>query len=281
MPAHIYYRLGRWKDSIRVNVDAARADEAYLKASGDKGLYRYGYYPHNVHFIVASAQMAGDMPTAIREARKLSTILDPKTSSEIGWIQAVNAAPYFAAAQFASPGQILAMAPPDRRLPYPTAMRHYARAVAYANQRNRAGFDRELGALQAAAKSGDFKTMIDQGVPAPNLLQLAETSARARWAYASGRYADAVKLYQDAAAIESKITYMRHRITSFRCVEAKENVSRTRAQRKTCSDVKFRQSSTTRATSSHDGTTRVGWPETLVPIRPRLNAIASSRPSII
>ena len=208
MPAHIYYRLGRWKDSMRVNVDAARADEAWIKSSGDKGMVRYGYYPHNVHFIVTSAQMAGDMPTAIREAGKLSTILDPKTSSEIGWIQAVNAAPYFAAAQFASPGQILAMTPPDARLPYPNAMRHYARAIAYANQRNRAGFDRELGALQAAAKSGDFKTMIDQGVPAPDLLQLAETSARARWAYASGRYGDAVKLYQDAAAIESKITYM-------------------------------------------------------------------------
>jgi tetratricopeptide (TPR) repeat protein len=27
MPAHIYYRLGRWKDSMRVNVDAARRDE--------------------------------------------------------------------------------------------------------------------------------------------------------------------------------------------------------------------------------------------------------------
>src|SRR4030095_3021117 len=93
MPAHIYYRLGRWKDSIRVNVDAARKDEAYLKASGDNGLYRYGYYPHNVHFIVTSAQMAGDMPTAIREAQKLASILDPKISTQIGWIPAVNAAP--------------------------------------------------------------------------------------------------------------------------------------------------------------------------------------------
>ena len=42
MPAHIYYRLGRWKDSIRVNVDAAKADEAYIKSSNDKGFVRYG-----------------------------------------------------------------------------------------------------------------------------------------------------------------------------------------------------------------------------------------------
>ena len=67
MPAHIYYRLGRWQDSMRVNVAAARADEAWIKATGDRGMVRYGYYPHNVHFIVTSAQMAGDMPTAMRE----------------------------------------------------------------------------------------------------------------------------------------------------------------------------------------------------------------------
>ena len=208
MPAHIYYRLGRWKDSIRVNVDAARADETWIKASGDKGLVRYGYYPHNVHFIVTSAQMAGDMPTAIRESAKLARILDPKISSQIGWVQAVNAAPYFAAVQFASPAQILAMRAPDARLPYPAAMRHYARAVAYAMQRNRGGFDRELGMLKAARESGDFKLMIDQGVPATDLLMLAETVARGRWASASGRFGDAVRLYREAATIEDKISYM-------------------------------------------------------------------------
>jgi tetratricopeptide (TPR) repeat protein len=208
MPAHIYYRVGRWKDSLRVNVAAARADEAWIKASGDKGMVRYGYYPHNVHFIVTSAQMAGDMPTAMREARKLSAILDPKISSQIGWIQAVNAAPFFAAVQFATPKQILALRDPDARLPYPTAMRHYARAVAYADLRNRVGFNRELDKLSALQRSGDFKLMIDQGVPAAELLQLAGTVARARWAYASRNFGEAVRLYRDATAIEDNITYM-------------------------------------------------------------------------
>jgi tetratricopeptide (TPR) repeat protein len=208
MPAHIYYRLGRWKDSMRVNVDAARADEAWIKSTGDKGMVRYGYYPHNVHFIVTSAQMAGDMPTAIREAQKLGSILDPKISTQIGWIQAVNAAPYFAAVQFATPAQILAMRAPDARLPYPTAMRHYARAIAYANLRNRGGFDRELGMLNALRESGDFKLMTDQGVPAKELLSLAETVARARWAYSGSNYAKAAQLYRDAIGIEDKISYM-------------------------------------------------------------------------
>ncbi|GAA4721529.1 tetratricopeptide repeat protein [Sphingomonas lutea] len=208
MPAHIYYRLGRWKDSMRVNVDAARADETWIKASGDRGLVRYGYYPHNVHFIVTSAQMAGDIPTALRESRKLAGILDPKVSSQIGWIQAVNAAPYFAALQIASPAQVLALRAPDPRLPYANAMRHYARASAYAQQRNRGGFERELGRLRAIRASGDFKGMVDQGVPATDLLQLAETVARARWAYAGRNYAEAARLYREAISVEGKISYM-------------------------------------------------------------------------
>lgn len=208
MPAHIYYRLGRWQDSIRANVAAARADEAWIKDSGDRGLVRYGYYPHNVHFIVTSAQMAGEMPTAIREARKLESILDPGISSQIAWIQAVNAAPYFAAAQFATPAQILAMHAPDPRLPYPTAMRFYARAIARAEQHNRAGFEQELGRLRVIRESNALKPMTDQGVPAGDLLHLAETVARARWAGANGQLGEAARLYREAVEIEQKIPYM-------------------------------------------------------------------------
>ena len=208
MPAHIYYRLGRWKDSMRVNIDAARADEAYIKASGDRGLVRYGYYPHNVHFLVTSAQMAGDMKTAIVEARRLSQILDPETSAQIAWIQAINAAPYFAASQFAAPGQVLAMNEPDKRLPYVGAMRHYARATAYANLHNKVGFDREIGALSTLRQSGAFQPMIDQGFPATDLILLAETVARARFASSSGRLNDAIKLYRDAIEVEARIPYM-------------------------------------------------------------------------
>lgn len=208
MPAHIYLRVGRWKDSMRLNVAAARADEEWIRASGDKGLVRYGYYPHNVHFIVTSAQMAGDMATAIREAKRLEKLIDPETAAKIAWIQAISAAPYFAAAQFATPAQILAMRTPDARLPYAVAMRHYARATAHARQRNRAGFDREIAALRALGKSAALQPMVAQGVPARDLVQIAESVARARWSQANGRLAEAAKQYRAAAAIENRIPYM-------------------------------------------------------------------------
>ena len=207
MPGHIYQLRGRHADSIRVNVAAARADEAFIRSAGDHGLVRYGYYPHNIHFIVTSAQMAGDMPTAIREAQRLGTVLDPATSERIAWIQSIDAAPYLAMAQFAEPKAILAMAAPDARLAYPTAMRHYARSIAYARLRDRAGFEAELAAMARLRTSDAMKGMIDQGVPADDLVKLAELVARGRFAATERRHDEAIAFYRQAIEIEGRIPY--------------------------------------------------------------------------
>ena len=207
MPGHIYQLRGRHADSIRANIAAARADEAYIRSAGDNGLVRYGYYPHNIHFIVTSAQMAGDMRTAVREAQRLRTVLDPETSARLAWIQAIDAAPYMAMAQFAEPKAILAMPAADPRLPYAAGMRHYARSVAYAGLRDRAGFDREMAAMESLRTSGGLKGMIDQGVPAADLLMLAELVARGRLAAAQGRLDEAITFYRRAAEIEGSIPY--------------------------------------------------------------------------
>lgn len=207
MPAHIYINVGRQADSMRVNLAAARADEAFIKESNDQSLFRYGYYPHNVHFIVMSAQLSGDMATAIREARRLRSVLDPATSARLAWIQAIDAAPFLAAAQFAGPETILAMAEPDARLPYPRAMRHYARALARIAQRDNAGFEAELAALEALKNDPGAAAMVAQGVPAPDLFTLATHVARGRQRYAQKDYAGAIAEYRKAIAIEATIPY--------------------------------------------------------------------------
>ena len=65
MPSHIYYRIGDMQDAIRANKEAIKADEAYFakepnlyRPDGDR--YRYEYYPHNIHFLLAAAVLSGD-----------------------------------------------------------------------------------------------------------------------------------------------------------------------------------------------------------------------------
>lgn len=207
MPGHLYYQLGRFGDAMRVNVAAAKADEAYLRRADDNGIYRYGYYPHNIHFIVTSAQMAGDKTTAIAEAARLQRVLGIDVAVALPWVQVIWAAPYFAHAQLSSPAEILAQPAPDARLPYVTAMWRYSRAVAQALRRDMRGFEAEVAELRRIRDTVDFGVMSTAGVPAAELLTLAEHVARGRLAYAADRPAEAVRHYQAAIAIEDGIPY--------------------------------------------------------------------------
>jgi hypothetical protein len=208
MPSHIWHRRGRYRESIAVNIAGARADEAYIAATGDHGMLRFGYYPHNVHFIVTSALMAGDMATVMKETRRLGSLLDVETSASLGTVQAVDAAPYQAMAMIALPDTILALKAPDARLPLAGAMYHFARAVAFAGKADRGGFDAELQAMAALKDHAGTKALVDQAVPLPDLIRLADNVARGRWAMARGQYVVAAAHFRAAAAIEATVPYM-------------------------------------------------------------------------
>jgi tetratricopeptide (TPR) repeat protein len=207
MPAHIYYRTGRYADSMRVNVEAARADEQYIASAADDGLYRYGYYPHNVHFLLASAQMVGAMHTVASESERLNGILDENVARSLPWVQAIHAAQAFALAQYASPEAIIALNSRRSELEYVEAMRRYARAVAFAVRRDDRAFDTELKEMGELAGAAGVVSMVEAGFPAPDLVNLAALVARGKHAQHAGRFAEAIRLFEKAETIEAMIPY--------------------------------------------------------------------------
>ncbi|OBF57147.1 hypothetical protein A5787_25535 [Mycobacterium sp. 852002-50816_SCH5313054-b] len=75
MPSHIYYRLGEMQDAIWANKKAIEADEAYFAKEDlyrpDDDRYRYDYYLHNIHFLLAAAVLSGDSQDVNPYADKL------------------------------------------------------------------------------------------------------------------------------------------------------------------------------------------------------------------
>ena len=51
MPAHIYIRTGDYEAAVKTNERAAEVDRAYIKATGEQGIYPMMYYSHNLHFV--------------------------------------------------------------------------------------------------------------------------------------------------------------------------------------------------------------------------------------
>jgi tetratricopeptide (TPR) repeat protein len=207
MPSHIYYRVGRYLDALEDNKTAVKVDEKYLAdTNAPMGVYRLGYYPHNVHFVMASAQMAGDGQTVIAAAEKLGQLIPDEAARAIAMVQPVKAAPYFAHAQFSTPEAILALPDPGDAIPYVKAMWLYARGVAQA-RRNPASAAATAAAIETLERTADFKLLKESNVPAQQVLQIARTIVLARAAQAKGDYGAAVAAFEQASELQDALPY--------------------------------------------------------------------------
>ena len=208
MPSHIYYRVGRYLDALEDNKTAVKVDEKYLAdTNAPMGVYRLGYYPHNVHFVMASAQLAGDGQTVIAAAEKLNKLIPDEAARGIAMVQPVKAAPYFAHAQFSTPETILALPDPGDTIPYVTAMWLYARGVAYVARGDFASAAAAADLIETLERTSDFKLLRESNVPAQEVLRIARTLILARVAQARGDTRTAIVRFERAAALQDALPY--------------------------------------------------------------------------
>lgn len=208
MPSHIYYRVGRYVDSLKVNEAASKVDETYISQSGAMGVYPIGYYSHNIHFVLVSAQLLGDTPTVLAQADKLDKWLSNEVATAIPIAQPVKAAPYFAWAQYGEPDKILALPDPPGAPPYVKAMWHYARGVALAAKKDTTGARKEAEAIQRILAETDWSTLDAWAIPVRPVLDVAQGVVLARIAQAEGDNAAAIGQWRKAAESEDTIPYM-------------------------------------------------------------------------
>jgi tetratricopeptide (TPR) repeat protein len=208
MPSHIYYRIGRYLDALSVNKMAVAVDETYLSATdAPMGVYRLGYYPHNIHFMLAAAQMAGDGEVVIAAAEKLRNLIPDAAARDIAMIHPIKAAPYFAHAQFSGSDTILALPDPGDDFPYAQAMWRYARSLAATQKGDYTGAEAEANAIAGLANRADFSALEAEGVPALDILKLARAVAVGRLAQAQGNGKAAIASFEEAAALQDGLPY--------------------------------------------------------------------------
>jgi tetratricopeptide (TPR) repeat protein len=207
MPAHIYYRVGMYRDSLETNKRAMAADERYFRTSPSDPLYVAGYYPHNIHFLMVSAQMGGDGTAAIDAAGKLDRSMANEVVAQFPIMQPVKAAPYTTHAQFSAPEVILALPAPATGLALVEAMYHYARAVAFAGNKDAENAIKEIDLLSRLEQTTDYKPFADWGIPAREIIQTARLVAAGRLADAQGDLDGAARAYEEAIFIEDALNY--------------------------------------------------------------------------
>lgn len=210
MPAHIYARVGRHADSMAANREAIAADEAFLAAAGDAAspLYRFGYYPHNVHYLMVSAQMAGVAEDVLSAAERLVDITSDAVSEDLAWVQAIRTAPYTGHAQFSAPEVILGLPDPGHRFPFVRGFWHYARGLAEARAGRPEAALAEARAIRELVETADMSGLEAQYLPARDVLTLAGNVVEAKVAAGAGDFEAAEALLRTAIALEDGIGYM-------------------------------------------------------------------------
>lgn len=213
MPAHIYARVGRWRDAVVANQRAIEADDAYLALcrGNSQGVYPLGYVPHNHHFLWFAASMEGNANVAKASALATSERTNlPELMRQPGFagLQHYWLTPWFDRVRFGRWNEIVGVDNPAPDLPYVTAIWHYAQAMAAIRQARIDDAEAHLAALRPLAADPAMEgLLVWDRYPLAHAARIAERTVTAELAATRGQYDEAVAALEEAVAIEGSIPY--------------------------------------------------------------------------
>jgi tetratricopeptide (TPR) repeat protein len=207
MPAHIYWRVGRYRDAVQANVQAAAVDEKYIAQCNAQGFYPALYYPHNIHFLWAASSMMGNSKVAIEAARKVALNVRLEMIEQFPTVEFFKTIPILALTQFGHWDEILATPFPPAKLQYSNAIQHYARGVALVRKNDLMAAQAELEALQPLMDSEVIHTLDGSDYPASVLLSIADKLLKGEIALATGKGAKAIGHFTQAVAEQDTLPY--------------------------------------------------------------------------
>lgn len=211
MPAHTYIRVGRYHDATLTNFAATTADKDFLAVCrGSNGVYPLGYVPHNWHFATMTTGLTGSRTLALQAAGQTAQRADRAAMGEapMQFMQQFVVAPWFTQVRFGDWDAILADASPPPTLPYPTAIRHFARGMAHARKGALDQASREAQALHAIALDPAMAQVSFFDINnAAAVLRVADALLRGELLRAQGKQDAAIAALREAAIAEDALAY--------------------------------------------------------------------------
>lgn len=210
MPSHIYIRTGDYHKGTLSNIRAIAVDSSYVSACNAQGAYPLSYFPHNYHFMAATATLEGNSKWAIEASDKVAAHSNTLLMKEPGWgtIQHYYTIPYYVYVKFGKWEEILEMKNEDPTLKYPEAVRNYARGMAFLGIKDIASAKIELASLENYANDENLKEITIWDINSVDvLLQIAKRVLKAEILASESNYEESIVLLREAAIIEDALNY--------------------------------------------------------------------------
>lgn len=210
MPSHIYINTGDYHLGTISNLNAIAADSIYTTACHAQGMYPLAYYPHNQHFLAATATLEGHAALAWQAALAVQQHTAKDLMYQPGWgtLQHYYSIPYYVGVKFNMYDNLINMPAPAQELIYPRALWHYARGMAFLGKNKLQNSQQELDKLMALAADTSLQhiTIWDINTSA-DLVQIAKRVLQASLDMKQQRQQRAISLFKEAIAIEDQLNY--------------------------------------------------------------------------
>jgi tetratricopeptide (TPR) repeat protein len=207
MPAHIYWRVGRYHDASEANVKAAAVDESYIAQCNAQGFYPAMYYPHNIHFLWAASSMEGRSKVAIDAARRVAKNVNLDMIDQFPGVEFFHTIPLLALTQFGLWDEVLAEPQPRADLEFSNGIWHYVRATAFARKNDLDAARAEHAKLVPLKDATDVHFLDTIYYPATSLLAIADALVLGEIALAEGNMDTAVEHFRAAVETQDQLPY--------------------------------------------------------------------------
>ncbi|MBA5869558.1 MAG: hypothetical protein GDA68_06130 [Nitrospira sp. CR2.1] len=206
MPAHIFMRVGRYREASERNANAATVDHEYLRHHPLEGNYASGYYAHNLHFLNASLVMEGRSTEAAQVARDLLGKISVDEIVKEPSLEWYAPTLLLTMARFGRWGELIRQPPPPRELRFTTGLWHYVRGLAFSATTRFGSAEGELSNLRKSLKAFT-KAKTTEGKLSRTLLKLAERVLVGEMAARRGEYEAGIQALREALTVESSLPY--------------------------------------------------------------------------
>ncbi|MFO7614256.1 MAG: tetratricopeptide repeat protein [Bacteroidales bacterium] len=210
MPSHIYINTGDYYKGSLSNLKAVEVDSNYADACNAQGVFPLIYYPHNYHFLSATATLHGDSQLAMKAGFKMAGMMNVELMNvpDLATMQHYYIIPYHIAVKFGMWDEILKMSNADPSMSYPESVRHYARGMAFLGKGDLVNARAELASLAALTTDTAIAKLTIWGInPVSSLVEIAYKVLNGEILALEGKYDESIAMLGEAIAIEDKLQY--------------------------------------------------------------------------
>ncbi|TDS13383.1 hypothetical protein DFQ03_2670 [Maribacter caenipelagi] len=210
MPSHVYIRTGDYHKGTLANIRAVAVDSTYVAACNAQGAYPLAYFPHNYHFMAATAALEGNSELALKASNNVAKHSSTILMKEPGWgtLQHYYSIPFYMNVKFGKWHEILNIENEVPSLKYPSAVLNYARGLAFLRLDKIEHAKKELHSLEIFAEDESLKEISIWEINSVDVLvQIAKNVLEAEIMAKESKYLESIALLKEAVKIEDDLNY--------------------------------------------------------------------------